>query len=88
VKEKLRDLTLAEALRSGRPFRRFFETVWREPSEIKVSVTLEDIEAKDYIIKPERVRIRAYVSPCRNYITTKQEEADWSWDLMYLVEEE
>lgn len=86
--EKRTNLSLKDAIKSGRPFKRYFETEWRDPSTLQWNLTVEDIFAVDYMVKKEVFKARVYVSPDKKQITLDSAKADWNWEAYDVSEEE
>ena len=86
MREKTEGLTLSQALTSGRAFKRPLEFNWREPSQGTVAVSAEEIEAKDWMIKPELKRFTIYVSPNGQKVSFDA-NSPYDWDRYQVIEE-
>jgi hypothetical protein len=82
---KIRHLSLAEALESGRPIKRYMDFHWRENEE-KMTLSQEDIRATDWEVKPEPKRFVLYVSPDGTKCTFDH-SSPIDWERYMLIEE-
>ena len=70
-------MSLADALHTGRPFKRAREMNWRNCQDGTICVTPEDLLADDWIIKPAPLELDIYISPDQTKIALTPENIHW-----------